>query len=238
MPMLIGAGVGAIGSAAMGKSPFKGALLGGALGGIGGSAGLFGETAQAGGAFGTGAGGLLSGLKGVAPEVASLGTGGYASGVGASALGNALTAPSILAGTGSSLTGAGMLNPATVGGILESTPSVAGGLGASSLGDKVGAYLSNLPSNIGKTITENPISSAKTALDITSAAQAQPPQSQVAQVPSLSRPNFDATSTNLANVSPEIGQTKKNQIALTDLASRLSSTDLDKLRQFAPSLIG
>ena len=68
MPMLIGAGVGALGSAAMGKSPFKGALLGGALGGIGGSAGLFGEAAQTAGAFGTGTGGLLSGLKGIAPE--------------------------------------------------------------------------------------------------------------------------------------------------------------------------
>lgn len=41
MPMLIGAGIGALGSAAMGKSPFTGALLGGVSGGaFGGGAGF------------------------------------------------------------------------------------------------------------------------------------------------------------------------------------------------------
>jgi len=34
MPMLVGAGVGALGSAITGKNPFKGALLGGATGGL------------------------------------------------------------------------------------------------------------------------------------------------------------------------------------------------------------
>ena len=42
MPMIIGAGVGALSSAAMGKSPFTGALLGGATGGAFGGAGGFG----------------------------------------------------------------------------------------------------------------------------------------------------------------------------------------------------
>jgi hypothetical protein len=42
-PILIGAGLGAITSAAMGKSPFTGALLGGATGGMFGGAGGFGS---------------------------------------------------------------------------------------------------------------------------------------------------------------------------------------------------
>ena len=46
-PITIGAGVGAVGSAVTGKSPIKGALLGGALGGIGQAAGLFGGAAGA-----------------------------------------------------------------------------------------------------------------------------------------------------------------------------------------------
>ena len=74
--MLIGAGVGAIGSAATGKSPFKGALLGAALGGIGGQ--LSGATAGFGEAFGTGSGGLLSGFKGVEAAAPSFAGGGYA----------------------------------------------------------------------------------------------------------------------------------------------------------------
>jgi hypothetical protein len=51
-PLLIGAGLGALTSAAMGKSPFTGALLGGATGGMfGGAGGLFGS---AGAGAGTG----------------------------------------------------------------------------------------------------------------------------------------------------------------------------------------
>lgn len=42
MPMLIGAGVGALGSAISGGNPFKGAALGAAGGGLGQAAGLFG----------------------------------------------------------------------------------------------------------------------------------------------------------------------------------------------------
>ena len=238
MPMLIGAGVGALGSAAMGKSPFKGALLGGALGGIGGSAGLFGEAAQTAGAFGTGTGGLLSGLKGIAPEVASLGTGGYASGVGATALGNALTAPSILAGTGSSLTGAGMLNPATVASALETTPSVAGGLGASSMMDKAGAYLQNLPSNIGKSIVDNPISSANTVMNAMSTGQTAQTQQPQINLPQIKQGSFENVSSPVANAAPNIGQTKQNQIGLTNLYSQIAQTDLDKLRQFYPTYFG
>ena len=77
-PITIGAGIGALGSAVTGKSPFRGALMGGALGGLGSAGGLFG----AGGASAGSGSGLLSGFKGVATTPVSLGTGGYASGIG------------------------------------------------------------------------------------------------------------------------------------------------------------
>lgn len=54
-PVLIPAAIGAVGSAAMGKSPITGALMGGALGGLGSAAGLFGSGAAGAGATGTGA---------------------------------------------------------------------------------------------------------------------------------------------------------------------------------------
>ena len=68
--MLIGAGVGALSSAAMGKSPFTGALLGGATGGAFGGAGGFGS--------GFTEGNLLSGFTGVEAAVPSFAGGGYA----------------------------------------------------------------------------------------------------------------------------------------------------------------
>jgi len=85
--MIIGAGVGALGSAAMGKSPFTGALMGGALGGLGGAGGLFGGA----GAGASGGSSLLSGLQGVATTPVSMGTGGFASGIGGQVIPNALT---------------------------------------------------------------------------------------------------------------------------------------------------
>ena len=68
--VLIGAGVGAVSSAAMGKNPFTGALLGGATGGAFGGAGGFGS--------GFTEGNLLSGFTGVEAAVPSFAGGGYA----------------------------------------------------------------------------------------------------------------------------------------------------------------
>ena len=82
--MLIGAGLGALSSAAMGKSPFTGALLGGATGGAFGGAGGFGSGFTEGGL-------LSSGLQGVATTPVSMGTGGFASGIGGQVIPNTLT---------------------------------------------------------------------------------------------------------------------------------------------------
>jgi len=62
MPTLIGAGVGAVGSAITGQSPLKGALLGGATGGLfGGSESLLGQTEFGKNLFSSAAGGYVPG---------------------------------------------------------------------------------------------------------------------------------------------------------------------------------
>ena len=101
-PLLIGAGLGAATSLAMGKNPFMGALLGGATGGAFGGAGGFGSGFTQGG-------GLFSGLQGVAPEAVSLGSGGYA------ALGQNALSPIGGAATGGINFGANGIN-STLGG--------------------------------------------------------------------------------------------------------------------------
>jgi hypothetical protein len=72
MPMIIGAGVGALSSAAMGKSPFTGALLGGATGGAFGGAGSFGSGFTQGGlAPSLGLGATGSAVGSAAPTMAA-----------------------------------------------------------------------------------------------------------------------------------------------------------------------
>jgi hypothetical protein len=84
-PVLIGAGIGALGSAVQGKSPLTGALLGGATGGLfGGSESLLGGKIA--GAFGQGAaGGVTNGIN-----LSQVGTnvGGTALGVGSQGITN------------------------------------------------------------------------------------------------------------------------------------------------------
>ena len=64
-PMIVGAGVGALASAATGKSPFTGALLGGATGGMFGGASGFGS------GFSGGWGGASGAVGGTSPLMAS-----------------------------------------------------------------------------------------------------------------------------------------------------------------------
>lgn len=66
-PVLIPAAIGAVGSAAMGKSPITGALMGGALGGLGGAAGLFGSGAAGTGATTAGGTGLFGATEAISP---------------------------------------------------------------------------------------------------------------------------------------------------------------------------
>jgi hypothetical protein len=118
-PVLIGAGIGALGSAVQGKSPLTGALLGGATGGLfGGSESLLGGKIA--GAFGQGAaGGVTNGIN-----LSQVGTnvGGTALGVGSQGITN-------IAQFAKPLTG--IADDAVIG---------------ASLADDVGIAASNIPS--------------------------------------------------------------------------------------------
>jgi hypothetical protein len=118
-PVLIGAGIGALGSAVQGKSPLTGALMGGATGGLfGGSESLLGGKIAS--AFGQGAvGGVSNGIN-----LSQLGTnvGGTALGVGSQGITNIAQFAKPLAG---------IADDAVIG---------------ASLADNVGIAASNIPS--------------------------------------------------------------------------------------------
>jgi hypothetical protein len=245
-PLLIGAGLGAITSAAMGKNPFMGALLGGATGGMfGGAGGLFGGAegaAAATGATGTVAGeigganllgngiasgvgsgatsgfgsGLFSGLKGIETAPVSFGTGGYASGIG----GQALNAAPTLSAVGNGEIGSSLLTNST-GTKLN-------------MMDKVGNYVSNLPSNAMDYVQNNPLSSAKMALDVATPAPEAPMQDRSTPIKQgntsmLVAPNFNTNPSSNLDTGLQIGQTKDNRMGLLDaLKTRIPLTDEEK----------
>jgi len=236
VPALIGAGVGAVGGAAMGKNPFKTALLGagvGATGGLFGGAGAAAEGAAgtlgtgagagligganltgAGIAAGTGAGtaggfgSMLSGLQGVETTPVSFGTGGYASGIG----GQALNAAPSLGAIGNGQIGSSLL-----------TNSQGTSL---NMMDKVGNYMSNLPSNAVDYVKNNPLSSAKMALDVATPPPQQPVQ---ANVPPLLRSNYNPSSP-LMNVSPNISPMDSQKNGLLGMMASIPMTDEEKIR--------
>lgn len=120
-PVLIGAGVGALGSAVMGKDPLKGAAIGGTLGaGYGGAA-----SAMKGGSFMQGAFPFL----GETVKPAAMGT--IAQGGGA-------TMPAFLPEMGVNMSTGQVINPVTMSAINSATPAMmvsapmSGGLQAAS----------------------------------------------------------------------------------------------------------
>ena len=250
MPLLIGAGIGAIGSAAMGKSPLTGALLGGALGGMGGAGGLFG------GAAGSGAG--VSGLA-TLPEVAPvageisipstslLGGGTTASSVGipASSLSGGVTNLG-MEGIGSGIVpnaGAQFSSNALSSGLdygINAGNTLAGGQSmyqAPSFLDNI----SKFPTQGMDYIKDNPYQSANMALKANEAinppAQAMP----VAPAMPIQRGNFDPSSA-LLNVSPNLGMSKEEMLRSKAgqyaSAAHLTDQDRRKIGDFYTSLIG
>jgi hypothetical protein len=208
-PITIGAGIGAVGSAITGKSPIKGALLGGVTGGLfGGKESLFGDKL----------GGLFSGAaENVAPGVQALG--GPIPSVGINTFGNnAMLANALpydqLAGSANNLYGSwnigqGALPATTVsgayaGGIPLSTGDLASGGGANvsklfnytppTAMDKV----TGLGSNVKNWVTENPMPALSTGMNIATSLnpplQAQPSQPAI---PPVTRGTY--------NVSPNLG---------------------------------
>jgi hypothetical protein len=245
VPAMIGAGVGAVGGAATGQNPFKAALLGGALGAGGAGAGLFGGAGAAAGTAGTGAGAgligganlstagglglgtgtasttgglgsIFSGLQGVETAPVSLGTGGYASGIG----GQALNVAPTLGAVGNGEIGSSLLTNS------KGTPL--------NIMDKVGNYVSNLPSNAMDYVKNNPLTSAKTALDIATPTPEAPMQNQSTPVRQgnaglLYAPNFNTNPSSNLDTDLQIGQTKDNAMGLLNaLKSRIPLTDEEK----------
>ena len=242
MPMIIGAGVGALSSAAMGKSPFTGALLGGATGGMfGGSESLFGNP--------------LSSLMKPTDFAGGIPvTGGAIPSVGINELGTGAMLNSNIAQVplenlaGSWNIGQGAL-PATTtegafaGGIPLSTGDLAGnGANISRLFnytpptamEKIQGAGSDLLS-YGK---DNPLTVGKTALELATPTPQQPIQ---AQTGGITRGNYDP-STSLFNVPPSYGLSKEEVMAgkkgQIGLLSQLTDPQKVRLKQFAPSLFG
>jgi len=202
VPALIGAGVGAVGGAVTGNNPFKTALLGAGLGA--GGAGLFGGAAGA-GASGAAATGAAGSAGTFAPAIGTV-------------------APSML---GTPMLNASLLTPGAMAG-LGATPSVYGGLGASSLLDQTGAFLAN---NIG-----NPLTNMSTMDKINLGAKGfdalnqQPQPMQTPPLMPITRGNPEMVSSPLMNVGPNVGMQKGNEIGLPNLMTRMPLTEDELLR--------
>ena len=251
-PMIIGAGIGALGSAAMGKSPFTGALMGGALGGLGGAGGLFGAAPTAG----------VGGLSSVAPAV----TAGEIA-IPSTSLLEGVVAPSV--GIPTSALSGGVTNLGMQGigsgivpnaGVQLSSNALAGGLdyginAGNTLAGGQSIYqapsfmdnISKFPSQAIDYAKENPtslLSGANTISDMSANAEAQNKQKLNNAVAMGAQPiaqkDFDPSSVIAAAPSyglsrDEIAAGKVAQIASQ---ARLNDEDVRKIRQFYPSLIG
>jgi hypothetical protein len=250
--MIIGAGIGALGSAAMGKSPFTGALMGGALGGLGGAGGLFGAAPTAG----------VGGLSSVAPAV----TAGEIA-IPSTSLLEGVVAPSV--GIPTSALSGGVTNLGMQGigsgivpnaGVQLSSNALAGGLdyginAGNTLAGGQSIYqapsfmdnISKFPSQAIDYAKENPtslLSGANTISDMSANAEAQNKQKLNNAVAMGAQPiaqkDFDPSSVIAAAPSyglsrDEIAAGKVAQIASQ---ARLNDEDVRKIRQFYPSLIG
>ena len=243
MPMIIGAGVGALSSAAMGKSPFTGALLGGATGGMfGGTEGLFGGTV----ANGTGTGIQLTqplveeGFNtALVPSV--VGGGG---GAGITGLGNQLGGAGIK-GLGSLCGSAGITGLNNMG--VDSLSLLDSSRLAYNTPLSFGEKLSNAGSNLFSYGKENPTSllnGASTISDMSTNANAQNQQRLNNAVATGTQPiakkEFDPSSVIAATPSyglsrEEVGKGKVAQIASQ---AKLNDATEQKIRQFYNSYIG
>ena len=165
-PILIGAGVGALGGALTGNNPFKTALLGGALGTGIGALGAGGAAAGAGTGLATGTGSAIAGTGiplsalGGASFAPEIGAAGLATGAGTGIAGTGIAlAPSTLsAGLGefgiaptvAGTTGAGM-----TASDLAFNPSMLGGSGLGSV-DNLAAYANMSPDKLSMLQYTNP----------------------------------------------------------------------------------
>jgi len=192
------------------------AMIGAGVGAVGGAvtgANPF-KTALLGAGIGAGGAGLL-GAGGAAAAPAAVSGADLAAGT---------VAPAIL---GTPTLNASLLTQGATAG-LGATPSVYGGLGASSLMDKTGAFLTN---NIG-----NPFTNMSTmdkfnlgAKGFDALNQPQQPMQAPPAMP-ITRGNPEMVSTPLYDVAPNVGKQKGNEIGLPNLLSRMPLTEEEKMR--------
>jgi hypothetical protein len=240
-PITIGAGIGALGGAVTGRNPFKSALLGGALGGLGSAGGLF-------GASGAGAATTAQAASEAAKE-GLLGT--AAATQGASNMGNIGMANMFNTGAGTALGQAGTyaqgLNPelytgsqgmfdVAKGSTLGYNPSFLGGQGPATFAGGGGydpSFLGRISEGIGS--IGNPFtdltSRDKLGLGLQGASMLSQPQQMIQpQVTPITQGNPEAVSSPLFNVGPNVGMQKGNEIGLPNLMTRMPLTDEEILR--------
>lgn len=262
-PVLVGAGIGALSSAAMGKSPFTGALLGGATGGLfGGKESLLGDKlgSMFSGATDNIAGGIKVAADGTIPSVGITGFGQGAKLVDPISLGENFT--SNVANSANNLTafskiGQGTL-PATTttgayaGGIPISASDLAGGVGDNALTANMSKLFNYTPPTAMEKIQglgtdaytwakENPLSAGNIGLKGFELANQPPkPVDTSAQRP-VRQGTFEGgagiqLTPAASNVSPQILPVKPNktgQIALDSVVQKHP-----ELIQLYPNLFG
>jgi len=240
-PILIGAGLGALTSAAMGKSPFTGALLGGATGGMfGGTEGLFGGAA----ASSTG-----TGIQLTQPLVEE----GFNTALAPSVVGGSGGAG--ITGLGTQLGGAGIKGLGSLGGSAGITGLNNMGVDSLSLLDSsrlayntplsFGEKLSNMGSSGYSYLKDNP-ATALSGVNSVSNASAQAEQAQQQRLnearakgeQAIQRKPFDASSVIAATPSYGLSKEEVAMGKMGQIASKAKLNDEDKLRQFYTSLIG
>ena len=245
MPMIIGAGVGALGSAAMGKSPFTGALLGGAMGGLGGAGGLFGSAPTA-GVSGLSAAPVATGAEIAIPSTSLLEGAALPSvGIPTSAVSGGLT--------NLGMEGIGSTAIPSYGVQLSAAPSLGAmdyGIGAgNTLAGGQSIYqapsfmdnISKFPTQAMDYVKENPYQSANMALKASEAVN--PPSTPMQPAPTMpiQRGNYDPSSA-LLNVAPNMGMSKEElaraKVGMFPTAAHLSDADKRKIGDFYTSLIG
>jgi hypothetical protein len=239
--MIIGAGVGALSSAAMGKSPFTGALLGGATGGMfGGTEGLFGGTV----ANGTG-----TGIQLTQPLVEE----GFNTALAPSVVGGSGGAG--ITGLGNQLGGAGIKGLGSLGGSAGITGLNNMGVDSLSLLDSsrlayntplsFGEKLSNMGSSGYSYLKDNP-STALSGVNTISNLSNQEKQTEQQRLnearvkgeQAIQRKPFDASSVIAATPSYGLSKEEIAMGKMGQIASKAKLNDEDKLRQFYTSLIG
>ena len=194
------------------------AMIGAGVGAVGGAvtgANPF-KTALLGAGLGAGGAGLMG--------AGAAGGAGAATAAGGADLAAGTVAPAIL---GTPTLNASLLTPGAMAG-LGATPSVYGGLGASSLLDQTGAFLSN---NIGNSLSSL-TARDKLGLGLQGASMLNqsPQQMQTPPLMPITRGNPEMVSSPLMNVAPNVGMQQGNDIGLPNLMTRMPLTDEEKMR--------